>query len=97
MTLESLGFQNNENLIVTVDLTKLPQLEVDETQLEKEKKALMPNNKGCLVDKALKMEKETVKADGNCLFNCATLALENTVSRPQETREILASVMMSDP
>jgi ubiquitin thioesterase OTU1 len=43
------------------------------------------------------MEKECVKADGNCLFNCATLALEGTVSKPQETREILASVMLSDP
>ena len=36
-------------------------------------------------------------ADGNCLFNCATLALQNTVDSPQETRKILASVILSDP
>ena len=38
-----------------------------------------------------------MKADGNCLFNCATLSLENTVEKPQEMREILASIMLSDP
>jgi hypothetical protein len=43
------------------------------------------------------MQKEYVMADGNCLFNCATLALQNTVDSPQETRKILASVILSDP
>ena len=43
------------------------------------------------------MTKEVVKADGNCLFNCATLALENTVSKPQEMRETIAKIIISDP
>ena len=35
--------------------------------------------------------------DGNCLFNSATLALQNTMDSPQETRKIVASVILSDP
>ena len=54
-------------------------------------------NKGCLASQALKIVKETVKADGNCLFNCATLAMEGVVNKPDETRSIVASVMASQP
>jgi hypothetical protein len=68
--------------MVSVDLTKIPKLEVDEDYIAAEKKSLKPHNKGCLKEAALEMEKEVVKADGNCLFNCATLAIENTVAKP---------------
>ena len=43
------------------------------------------------------MEKEIIKADGNCLFNSATLAMENTVAKPMEMRETIAAIIMSDP
>ena len=43
------------------------------------------------------MEKEFVKADGNCLFNCASLAMEGTVDKPMEIRQLTASIMMSNP
>jgi hypothetical protein len=71
-------------LIVEVDLTRLPKLQ-DESgsqQLQDEKKRLLAQNKGCVNEAALKMTKKYVKADGNCLFNCATLAIQNTVENP---------------
>ena len=43
------------------------------------------------------MEKEFVKADGNCLFNCASLAMEGTVDKPGEMRQITVSIMASNP
>ena len=43
------------------------------------------------------MQKEFVKADGNCLFNCASLAMEGTVEKPAEMRQVTASIMMSNP
>ena len=52
-------------------------------------------NKGCKPSDAIKIVKETVKADGNCLFNCVTLAMEGVVNKPDETRQIVVSVMMS--
>ena len=42
------------------------------------------------------MVKEIIKADGNCLFNSATLAMENTVDKPMEMRETVAAIIMSD-
>ena len=72
--------------MVTVDLAKTPKLEVNEDLIALERSSLEPDNKGCPKDTALVMEKEVVKADGNCLFNCATLAIENTVAKPMETR-----------
>ena len=54
-------------------------------------------NKGCKPSDAIKIVKETVKADGNCLFNCVTLAMEGVVNKPDETRQIVVSVMMSQP
>ena len=60
-------------------------------------KELKPNNSGCKIEEAIEMEVEHVLADGNCLFNSVTLALENTVDRPYETREKLAKFMLSDP
>lgn len=65
--------------MVTVDFSRLPSLKENEDAILEEKKSLQASNKGCPVSEALKMEKEYVHADGNCLFNCATLALENTV------------------
>ncbi len=91
-----MGFKTNENLIIEVDITRLPKAEQDDTLLA-EKAGLVAVNKGCDPVSATKMGKECVKADGNCLFNCATLALEGTVDKPQEMREIIASVMLSDP
>ena len=38
-----------------------------------------------------------IKADGNCLFNCASLAMEGTVDKPVEMRQLTTSVMMSNP
>ena len=42
------------------------------------------------------MDKVQIKADGNCLFNAVTQAIDH-VQTPQETRELIASVMLSDP
>ena len=58
---------------------------------------MAPKNIGCDPAQATKMDKELVKADGNCLFNCASLAMENTVSKPDEMRQLTASIMMSHP
>jgi hypothetical protein len=55
------------------------------------------SNNGCHPSQARKIIKETVHADGHCLFNCATLALEGVVNKPMEVRETIASIMMSDP
>lgn len=66
--------------MVAVDLTRLPKVEDDHQQ---ELSELKPSNVGCPNDQATLMEKELIKADGNCLFNCASMALENTVSKPQ--------------
>jgi hypothetical protein len=68
--------------MVTVDLAKTPKLEVNEDLIALESESLEPDNKGCPKDTALVMEIEVVTSDGNCLFNCATLAIENTVSKP---------------
>lgn len=43
------------------------------------------------------MEKEMIKADGNCLFNCGSLAMEGTVDKPGEMRQLVASIMVSNP
>jgi len=91
-----LGFKNNENLIIEIDMTRLPKVEEDPTLIE-ERKKLAAKNQGCDPKNAKKMGKECVRADGNCLFNCATLALEGTVDKPQEMRETIASIMLSDP
>jgi hypothetical protein len=66
---------NNEVLIVGVDLTRLPKVESDSNELQAEKSKLRAKNSNCSKDQATKMQKQYVKADGNCLFNCATLAL----------------------
>ena len=55
------------------------------------------NNIGCDPAQATKIVKETVHADGNCLFNCGTLALEGVTNKAVEVRETIASIMMSDP
>ena len=95
--LTSQGFLNNEVLLVGVDLTRLPKVESDSKELSAEKNKLRATNTNCNKAEATVIQKQYVKADGNCLFNCATLALQNTVDHPQETREILASIMLSDP
>ena len=77
-------------------MTRLPKVE-DYPSLIEERKALLAKNQGCNPANATQMGKECVRADGNCLFNCATLALEDTVDKPQEMRETIASVMLSDP
>ena len=38
-----------------------------------------------------------VKADGNCLFNSVSMAMEGTVDKPMELRELVASVILSQP
>lgn len=43
------------------------------------------------------MVKHQIKADGNCLFNCLTMAQEGVVDKPEETRQMVVSVMMSQP
>ena len=53
-------------------------------------KELTPNNLGCKIEEATQMDLECVLSDGNCLFNSVTLALENTVDKPHETRQKLA-------
>ena len=58
---------------------------------------LKAENYGCDKELATQLTMQWVEPDGNCLFNCATLALQNTVASPQETRKILASVILSDP
>jgi len=62
-----------------------------------EKATMKSQNKGCSPSEATKMQEEKVKADGNCLFNCLTLAMEGVVNKPQETREMVVSIMMSQP
>ena len=44
------------------------------------------SNVGCDPSQATAMEKEMIKADGNCLFNCASLAMEGTVDKPDQMR-----------
>ena len=51
-----------------------------------EKNRMKGSNVGCDPANATKIEKELVKADGNCLFNCASLAVEGTVEKPDEVR-----------
>lgn len=67
----------------------------EEEVLKKEKQDLLAKNKESSTP--TKIDKEIVKADGNCLFNCATLAIQGTVDQPMETRELVASVMLSEP
>lgn len=43
------------------------------------------------------MKRVEVKGDGNCLFNSVTLAIENTIEFPHETRKKAAAVIISDP
>lgn len=58
---------------------------------------MIGENKGCKPEEALKIEKHLVKADGNCLFNCLTQAMEGVKDKPQECRETVAVVMLSQP
>ena len=58
---------------------------------------MQANNRGCDPAQATQIDKELVKADGNCLFNCASLAMEGTVDKPEEMRQLVASIMMSNP
>lgn len=37
-----------------------------------------------------------IKADGSCLFNAITLALENCVDKALEVRQVVASIILSD-
>ena len=81
---------------------ELPQIEEDpmevlRQQMEEEKRSMQGSNVGCDPAQATAMEKEFVKADGNCLFNCASLAMEGTVDKPSEMRQLLASIMVSNP
>ena len=103
------GFSAREKLIVSVDdemieklRAELPQeeedpMEVLRRQVEEEKKSMLGTNVGCDPTQATTMEKEFVKADGNCLFNCASLAVEGTVDKPSEMRQLTASIMVSNP
>ena len=43
------------------------------------------------------MEKQIVKGDGNCLFYCVSLALFDTIDQHLKLREIVASVILSNP
>ena len=72
-------------------------IEVERQRLLEEKKSMQGSNVGCDPAHATPMEKEFVKADGNCLFNCASLAMEGTVEKPDEMRQLTASIMMSNP
>ena len=38
-----------------------------------------------------------MKGDGNCLFYCVSLALFDTIDQHQKLREIVASVILSNP
>jgi hypothetical protein len=69
----------------------------DHDNLMEEKAEMAASNKGCNVGQATKITQETVRADGNCLFNVATLAMEGVIDKPREMREIIASIMLSDP
>ena len=71
--------------------------EVERQKLLDEKKSMKASNLGCDPSQATQMEKEYIKADGNCLFNCASLAMEGTVDKPGEIRQMVASIMMSNP
>ena len=72
-------------------------LEVERQKLLEEKRSMLADNVGCDPAQATSMQKEFVKADGNCLFNCASLAMEGTVEKPAEMRQVTASIMMSNP
>ena len=58
---------------------------------------MMGFNKGCKPEDALKMCKHLVKADGNCLFNCLSQAMEGVKDKPDEIRQTVAMVMISQP
>ena len=47
-------------------------------------------NKGCETGTATKMTRAMIHSDGNCLFNCASLAMEGTVDKPDEIRQNIA-------
>ena len=64
-------------------------------KLLEEKASMKALNKGCASSESTLMKKQTVKADGNCLFNCITLAMEGVVDKPDETRQMVVSVMYS--
>ena len=72
-------------------------IEKIEEMLRKEQEEMKGGNVGCEPSMATKIEKELVKADGNCLFNCASLAMEGTVDKPTEMRQNAAAIMLSNP
>lgn len=41
--------------------------------------------------------RKVIKADGSCLFNAVSLAVENTIEISDKLREIVASIILSDP
>ena len=90
-------FGKRERIIIEVDQALMKALAAKQAdqKLLQEKASMQPANKGCAPGEATKMKKETVKADGNCLFNCLTLALEGVVNKPDETRQMVVSIMLS--
>jgi len=58
---------------------------------------MMGANQGCDPAQATKMTKGLIKADGNCLFCAASLAIEGTVDHPDEVRQNVAALMLSKP
>ena len=54
-------------------------------------------NKGCDAAVATKMTRVQIKPDGNCLFNCASLAMEGTVDQPDQVRKVVAAHMLANP
>ena len=38
-----------------------------------------------------------VPGNGSCLFNSITLAMENTTDKAQETRDMVSSIIKSEP
>ena len=54
-------------------------------------------NKGCDPVTATKITRALIKPDGNCLFNCASLAMEGTVEQPTQVRQRVAELMLSKP
>ena len=86
-----------EKLIVSIDDEMVEKMKAEELanmdpeeavrkMLEEEQKQMQGSNVGCDPSQATAMEKEMIKADGNCLFNCASLAMEGTVDKPDQMR-----------
>lgn len=82
-----MGIKKNEQLILEInpELFKIGGKKVESKSYEFFEKV------------EYEFEELKVKGDGSCLFNSITLAMEDTVFKSQETRQLIAGYILSNP